>query len=330
MIESYTNTALATARRCLREYDLAYRQRLEREDDDRETLVVGQTYHRAHDAAAKGLDPFAVIERHAPGELWTEKIRRLYAANVWYWRNEPIEIVETERTFSVEIAGIRYRGQIDALVRAKDGRLGVLERKTTASGVDAESDYWDRLRLDVQVGLYSLACDRRPDFILYDVTRKPTINPKALTKADMTRLRGELESDGHALYFERFEAEEIEAALFIGRETPELYGARLTSDIGNRPDYYFARREVARTSGDYAELLEDLSAQVSMLEAAERLDAFHRNPDACATFGRCKFFGLCSNNRRPRIGEAPPEGFREREHIHPELVREGEPEPLAH
>lgn len=330
MIESYTNTALATARRCLREYDLAYRQRLERADEDRETLVVGQTYHRAFDAAAKGLDPFAVIERHAPGELWTEKIRRLYAANVWYWRNEPIDIVETERIFSVEIAGIRYRGQIDAIVRAKDGRLGVLERKTTASGVDAESDYWDRLRLDVQVGLYSLACGERPAFILYDVTRKPTINPKALTKADMARLRKELTLDGKALYFETFEAEDIEEALYLGHETPALYGARLTSDIGNRPDYYFARREVARTSADYEELLEDLSAQVAMLEAAETADAFHRNPDACATFGRCKFFGLCSNNRRPRIGDAPPDGFRIREHVHPELVREPDPATLAH
>ena len=44
---SYTNTSLATARRCMREYDLRYRKLLDLDDDEREPLLVGQTWHKA-------------------------------------------------------------------------------------------------------------------------------------------------------------------------------------------------------------------------------------------------------------------------------------------
>lgn len=172
----------------------------------------------------------------------------------------------------------------------------------------------------MQVGLYSIALDRPVDFILYDVTRKPTIAPKRILKADATRMRGDLVKHGAAEYYrEIFERNEVEFALHEGQETVGMYGARLTADIGDRPEYYFARREVHRTHDDYAALLSDVSAQLELLSLAEAHESFPRNPDSCNAFGLCAFFGLCSNNVRPSQGEAVPEGYVRREKLHPEL-----------
>ena len=319
---TYTNTALATARRCLTEYDLGYLQRLEPVGDERETLAVGSAWHKAFEVAHREGDQSAgyqSIRETAPSRLWAEKLGRLYAAHLWYWSEQPLRLLEAERTFRVDVAGVTFEGQLDGIVELEDGRRGVLERKTTSDGLEAESSYWDRLTMDVQVGLYSLALDFVPSFILYDVVRKPTISPKALTKKDATRLRAELDEKGIAHYFEDFTDVVIEHALYEGRESPELYGARLTADIGNRPEFYFARREVARTRGDFATLVENLSQQVALIENAKAGGLLHRNPDACNTFGRCRFFGLCSSNVRPR-GDFVPDGYRRREHLHPGLV----------
>ena len=261
--ETFTNTLLATGRRCLTELDLGYDQKLASDGEDSEALQVGQAWHAAHHADAEARDVYAEI----------------------------------------------------------GGRRGVLERKTTGDSLDAESAYWERLRLDVQVGLYSLACGFEPAFILYDVVRKPTIRPKDLTKKIVARMKAELAEGGTADYYaEAFTAAQLEGALEEGRETLNLYGARLTSDIGDQPSKYFARREVHRTTADYDTLLDNLDAQVQVIRHARAHGLMHRNPDNCNAFGRCKFFGLCSNNIRPREGDPAPVGFHVREHLHPELA----------
>lgn len=326
MIESYTNSSLASARRCLREFDLRYQKQLDLDAEDSEALQVGQTWHKAFEEMNRNPENpnsmdagYAALALYAPSPLWNEKLRRLFAAHAWYWRSQPLNIVEPERQFAVHIGNHLFRGQIDGIVEHDDGRLGILERKTTGFDLDEGSSYWTKLRLDVQVGLYARACGFDPAFIIYDVVRKPTIAQKAISQKDAARLRAELDKGGSATYFESFGPEVIEAGLAEGRETIEMYGARLTSDIGDRPTHYFARREVTRTRGDYDCLEKDLLAQVAVIEFAQANDAMHRNPDACNTFGLCAFFGLCSNNVMP-TGSDVPNGFRRRDALHPELV----------
>lgn len=317
---SNTQSSLSTARLCSMKFELQYNQLLERNtDDEREVLAVGHCWHRAFDARARGGDPFSSILNHAPSAVWAVKLARLFAAYDWYWRDQVIALTETEKTFRVTLNGREYEGQMDGKLLTPDRRRGILERKTTSESVGAESDYWKKLRLDVQVGLYGLA-EGRPDFIVYDVVRKPTINPKNLVKIDAKRMRMELASKGLATYFgEQFTAEQMDGPLTIGEEGLLLYGARLTADIGDRPEHYFARREVPRTKKDYDELEDNLERQARTLDFLEANDAWHRNPDACHAFGTCAFFSLCANNVRPRRDEAPPEGFRRRQHRHPEL-----------
>lgn len=321
-VASFTNSSLACFRRCPREFELRYMQRLERDiDEESEALAVGSCWHDGQETLAlKGeAEAYEQIRRTAPNNVWAEKLCRLLAAHSWYWQGQQVKVVEPEVEFEVEHEGFVFRGKRDAIVELPDGRRGLLEYKTTSSDVSAESSYWDRLRLDTQVGLYAMAMDEPPSFILYDVVRKPTINPKKISKAEVDRMRREIQKDGRCRYFEDLEAWQVEPALAEAFESPLLYGARLTADIGDRPSYYFARREVPRTRDDYERLAEDLVATAALVRDGANGWGLPRNPDSCATFGLCDFFRLCSNNVRPEDGTVPPEGFRRRERLHPEL-----------
>jgi hypothetical protein len=180
--------------------------------------------------------------------------------------------------------------------------------------------------MDPQTGIYALAYMQRfgelPSFVLYDVVRKPTIEPKRLEKKDLARLNKELLAQGVARYYdELFDMSMLEWPLEEGRESIALYGARLTADIGDRPGYYFARRTVDRIAQDFEALRADLGDQMELLELAGSMGLRPRNPDACFEFGRpCDFFALCSHNEQPREGQPIPPGYRQREHKHPELA----------
>lgn len=332
---SYTNSSLTVARRCLREYDLRYNLRLTPGDESSEALDVGTTWHAAHDAhvgrprvlpvgESHVKDAMEVINHHAPTPLWAVKLSRLFMAYDWYWASQPLNVVEAESRFKVALGDIDLEGKIDGRVELPDGRRGIMERKTTSEDIGTGAPYWDRLRLDTQVGIYGLAAGD-PDFILYDVVRKPTIKPKQITKAEVIRMSDEQKRQGFALYFsERFEGDELEHALEVKHESNGMYGARLTADIGDRPAFYFARREVHRTRADYGTLEADIWGQHGIIKTIRSSGVVNhgapRNPDACQRYGRtCPFFRLCSNNEYPQPGEVPS-GFHVREHLHPELA----------
>jgi hypothetical protein len=332
-VGSYTNSLLTTARSCLRKYQWQYVERIELDaDEEKEALAVGTCWHKAHEAtSASGdsalsalLDPYLAIAKHAPNELWNEKLRRMYAAHGWYWsqHDDAYESVGAEHEFEIEHEGVTYKGAIDDVLRHKaTGRIGVKEIKTTGDSLGDDSMYWRRWRLNTQVGLYALALGERPSFILLDVTKKPTIKPKRLIKKDVERMRaefGDTISPAYADYCgEQFHESHIEDAIAVGQESNEMYGARLTQDIGERPEFYFARREITRTEGDYDELMHNLKSQVDLISYAEQNGLLHRNPGACEQYS-CDFFSLCESNVRPQSGIVPT-GFRRREKLHPEL-----------
>lgn len=339
--DSLTNSSLACARRCLTEYDLRYNMRLEPiprvgEEDENDPLDVGTAWHKAHEAfGLASLSPeedyapgqastaaYDAIAKHAPSDLWREKLRRLFAAHAWYWQSQPFKVLEPESEFDVVFEGNRYRGKTDGVIQIPDKRIGILEIKTSSDGVEDGSSYWDRLRLDVQVGLYAITRERLPDFILYDVTSKPTIRPKSITKADVTRMRAEIQKHGFATYFgEKFTPDQAEPAIEAAQESIAFYGARLTSDIGNEPQSYFARREVPRTVRDFETLKDNLRQQVALLRFAEQNGLMHRNPESCTvSHRRCDFLGLCSTNTRPTTADKKlPAGFQRRAQKHVEL-----------
>ena len=323
-----TNSSLATFRSCPRKYALAYSLQLV-PTELAEALDVGSCWHKLFE-----LDPELHFRdwlyENAPSELWAEKLWRLWLGYQSYWRDgrgPDFDVTEVEVQFRlpVTLMGGVFRGMFDARIRMADGRTGILERKTTGDDISPESSYWDRLRLDTQVGAYGEA-EGRPDVILYDVVRKPTIRPKAILKADKMKILQAIQEGDRGIYFgEIIDAEDLAAGLETGKETLIMYGARLAKDIDENPEKYFARRPIGRTSEDYDLLQRDFTDQLlavrdleaSLVEGTRR--RAYRNPNACDQYGRCQFFGICSQNLFPENGDPPPQGFVRRAHRPPEL-----------
>lgn len=349
---TFSNSCLATAADCPAKYALKYDRRLEAITDTPEALAVGSAWHGFHEEVARrrseGSDVgralaegFRALKRTSPNPLWEVKLSRLAAAYPWHYGGEPLNVIESEVQFRVPLtstaldlanaAEFDIVGSIDAVVENERGARGILEYKTTSEALDRS--YFDRLGLDRQVGIYGLASSyddglrgllpRGPEFILYDVTRKPTISPKKIPKKELDTMVRAGERRGAVSYYgEEFPLERVRIALGDGQESPALYGARLTADIGDRPAFYFQRREVFRTQGDYDRLAQDVIAQASEIVRRSAADGrAWRNPDACARFGRCEFHGVCWSGSVDAVlaGEEIPRGFQVRDTRHPEL-----------
>ena len=114
---------------------------------------------------------------------------------------------------------------------------------------------------------------------LYDVIRKPTIKPYKATPEDKRKYNKDGSLSKTCREFD---------------ETPEEWYHRLELDIIQRPDYYYARVEVARSADDLTDYLFDMWAVGREIADAQRLGRFSRNPQNCQSYGKCEFFDVCS------------------------------------
>lgn len=193
-------------------------------------------------------------------------------------------------------------GKIDAIAREKaTGKLLIIEHKTTSYDIGPGSEYWMKLPIDGQVSGYYVGAQSagyEVENCLYDVIRKPTIRPCKVPLLDENNLKvvvdiasGErvMKKDGTP---RQSAGEGME--LVVRDETPEEWGARLAADIDSRPDYYFARVEVARSENDLVDYLFDMWAASHEIMDAERLGRWSRNPSSCNVFGKCEYFDVCT------------------------------------
>jgi RecB family exonuclease len=237
------------------------------------------------------------------------------------WKDQNvIEYVAVELPFDLPITNpqtghatpvFRSAGKIDAIVRLPDGRLALMEHKTTSDELSPDSDYWRRLMMDSQISRYVLAARELGYDVqttIYDVIRKPGIKPKNVAKAD----RAWATSQG--FYFGlKLTAECPE------RETPEMYGARLLHDTVERPDFYFARNEIPRLDTDIEEFRFEQWQIQRTIRQAQQDGRWYRNTNACVHPYRCQFFDVC-RGLKGNVNEEIPPGFRRAERLHEELV----------
>jgi hypothetical protein len=207
----------------------------------------------------------------------------------------------------------RNAGKIDRIAKMPDGRLALVERKTAKDDLDPSGDYWRRLNLDSQISRYYLAARTMGydvQTVIYDVQRKPAIRPKAISKADRALTTSRQNYFG--LYLDG-ECPE--------RETPAMYGARLVSDQRERPDFYFARREIPRLESDIDEFSREHWQVIHQIASCQNemptwgLSAWPRNTGSCIGFGRCPYLDIC----RQGSTETMPDGFVKVDVVHPEL-----------
>ena len=350
-----THSRLACAKTCLRKHYWLYVLGL-RPVREAEPLRIGRVFHRglalveklprdeAILGAVAGYDagPPAEFSEEERAAWWTERetVARLLAAHFWRWAdmNTAMGVVATEEVFDIPLrnpaTGQPSRtwtlaGRRDKVVRLPDTRLAILEYKTSSQDLSPDGDFWRRLQMDSQVSIYWLAAlDGGLDVqtVLYDVTRKPSIRPSQIPVLDEAGLKIVRDPAGIRVVNKDGKPRQSASAadgyrLLTRTETPEEFGTRLTADIGERPDYYFARREIPRLPADLDEARYELWAWGRILRECERNGRWPRNTGACNGFGRCACWDLCTGGFDPADG-AVPDGWQQVEDVHQELLEE--------
>lgn len=197
-----------------------------------------------------------------------------------------------DREYSVLGAEIEFRhplipgwemlGIIDAVVRAPDGDVWLVEHKTVSAKTDIApgSQYWQKLRLDTQLGTYvrgsRTVLGDEPVGVIYDVLRKPE-PPLRATPEHLRRYR----KDG-VLYANCRERD----------ETPEEYGERLFRELS--ADGY-QRQQVVVLERNEEQAAEAMRSAAHEIDGCAQRGVWPLNPDACFNYGRrCEFWGVCS------------------------------------
>ena len=276
-----TQSRLASARSCQRlhhyKYALGYRP-----VRDSDALRLGSLVHRGLEAwwlaTERRLDAAVAAVVASPSDPY-EQVKALAMLTGYdaRWQNEPYEVIAVEQEFRADLVNPatgrpsqnwQLAGKIDALVRdTRDGRLLIVEHKTSSADVTPGSEYWRRLRLDGQISMYfvgarSLGYDVAG--CIYDVLSKPGQRP---LQVNSKRAQP---------------------------ETPEEYTARLLTAIGEAPDKYYARGEVVRLDGESDEAVADMWQLAQQLRESQLAERAPKNPDACVSWGStCPFFAAC-------------------------------------
>ena len=329
-----TASSMACALRCPRRYWYDNILGL-KEVSPSEALRIGTAVHNGGEARAKGLDFAAQYKAAISGgsldEWMAAKVFGILGAyDKKYGEVEDADCaaMEPEVQFVDPIDGSRtfeQQGKVDGLAVLKDGRRVVWERKTTSDDLSETSDYWDRLKFNIQLLAYAGWVEHSTGELpvcVYDVIRKPQLQPKSnVPEVDADGLPIVLDANGQRCIKRdgapKKTADSAKGERIAGHpETPDEYGARILEAMGAEPERYFARREVSITADMLAEFKRERLGVCRMLlhfaseaRRSERPEyAYPRacNPDNCRS---CPFSGVCLN-RIPVDEKSVPEGFR--------------------
>jgi PD-(D/E)XK nuclease superfamily len=182
-------------------------------------------------------------------------------------------------------------GKLDLVLRLEDGRLAVVEHKTTTQDPGYGSHYRTRLTLDEQVSVYFtgaevLGCPA--DVCVYDVLVKPGQEPLKATPPEARKYTKE-----GRLY----------ASQRAHDETPGEYRDRIVAAVAENPARYFAQIEVQRLAGDRTENAADLWQLQRAMREAQLAGTAPRNSHACFSYGSpCPYLPVCE--RRASLDDA--------------------------
>jgi hypothetical protein len=254
-----------------------------------DALRFGSAWHAAMEARWQGKDigaafDAAIIGKTELDELQLAMLSGMLAGYYSVYQQDPIKSVHPEVEFNMALAGSRtfnVAGKIDGLAVLHDGRLALVEHKTAGCDIAPDSDYWLRLRGNAQVMQYVLAARSLGwdvSLVIYDVARKPAIRQKQ-------------------------------------SETPEQFGERLAADTKERPEFYFARREVPVLDDELAEFQVQRLVMGRMILSCREEARDARRPEhgwprnigetSCRI---CEYASWCMQNTAVDI-QHPPAGF---------------------
>lgn len=317
-----TNSRLKAARSCSRYHKLRYVEGW-KAAQDADALRFGTLVHLGLEAwwTATG-EARLEAAIAAMGGMEADPFDRVRAEELLLgyhvrWGDEPYETLAVEHEFRTELrnpeTGAASRtwelgGKLDVVARdLRDGRVLIVEHKTSGENIEPGSEYWRKLRMDGQVSIYFVGA-RAAGFdvqgCLYDVLGKPKLTPLKATPMEARKYTKE-----KRLYSNQRELD----------ETAEEYRLRIREALAGEPNRYFQRGEVTRLERDLDEALYDIWQTSQLVRESVRTGRAPRNPDACVRPGRmCEFFDVCT-------GAASLEDaarFVRLDTVHPELAAE--------
>jgi hypothetical protein len=316
---------------CPRKHYWRYERHL-RSVVDAPALRFGSAWARAMEARWKGATAEEVFDYAFSG---VQKLDELEAHTLigmmnGYWdyygdKDNMVQIAYPEIEFNRPMAAIRSfvdAGKIDGLCRLNDGRLALIEHKTTSDSVEPDSDYWTRLRFNPQILQYVAAARSLKwdvELVVYDVARKPSIRPKTIDVLDQYGVKMVLDRDGQRVFKKdgtpRTTGSEADGYTVQQRqETPEEFGGRLHADCKARPEFYFARREVPILDDLMEEFEQQRVAVGRMILGCRQQEMRLKSPEQAwpRAIGQacdyCEYSGFCLQNIKPDPAN-PPAGL---------------------
>lgn len=315
MSQLLTNSRRECLLDCEKKHYFRYEQGLVPDVDD-EALTIGSAIHRMFETQAAGGDVWPVLQEAKIEPYAYQGAANMWMAYDWHWKQAPLDMLACEVPFDLPLNNpetgsptplFRRAGKIDGIVRLADGRLAVLERKTTTTDISLDEDYWVRLRMDSQITGYFLAARELGydvQTILYDVLKRPTIRPQKATPEESRKFT----KDGKLYANQRLEDEE-----------PEAYGARAMQAYMEEPTKFFQRVEIPRSEAQLDEYRWELWWQQQQIRERQLSGRWIRNTRSCVWPRPCRYLSLCSQGYDP---SSVPSGFKKLgpEELHPELI----------
>lgn len=259
----------------------------------RKALRSGATSEEAFDVAVNHLnESYAIVPLNKTIEEWAIErviLATCFAAHIWYYSEDAIETLATEHHFELPlhhpktglplpVEAVIRSGTIDWIIR-RAGKVGFFDYKSTSKSIDADSGFWDHLRLDTQISMYMMALqemhaqgmlaefgvapEEEVTEATYDVWRKPTIGPAMLTQTDTKMLveTGKYMDQGFTVDVKR-EFEETETDPETGKESKSKSAELMVNDepVTVKPGKKgYAIRETPEMFG--ARLMQDIMAR---------------------------------------------------------------------
>lgn len=286
MITTITASAITKYLACQRAYYYRNEMGLQTVETS-DALSFGRAYHAALESRNKGLTAEQAVvagvtalgDNGGNNEQSVATLSGLVHGYFARYKNDVPMVTRQEIRFEHKIGknGFRAAGVIDGLTEL-DCAYTLLEYKTTSQAIDTDSDYWVRLRSNIQINQYvdalvTLGYPVRE--IVYDVTRKPSIRPKQ-------------------------------------NETLEDYSARLFEDCAARPDFYFAQRRVSVLSDDlerFRTSRREICYQIAANRKRQKRAATKASPWLCCnqqiTCNSCEFKVFCLHGMEATESEIP-------------------------
>lgn len=288
----------------------------------------GTAFHnRCENRLLAAMDRPRVAPVVLPDLFETARLDALWTGYEARWEDDTAwRVLGAEVPFEYELGGhvINSSKGMDGLVQDADGKVYVLEHKTTGADVSGGAAYWERLALDVQVSVYIDACEALGydcAGVIYDVVSRPRHERKMATpEEDRTLTKGKgcrvcggkasgvqgsgrritPTSPGPHLHEAGTlcsgcwcpacggsgweEAPRLHKGQRDTDETPDDFYARVVTDIAERPDDFYTRMIITRTEAQKQRGRQSILDTIKLARLAEVVDVFPMNDAACFAY----------------------------------------------